>query len=37
MLRRAAPAIGEQRALGLTEWTGGEYFTYEFIDHMQPS
>jgi 5-methyltetrahydropteroyltriglutamate--homocysteine methyltransferase len=36
VLRRAAStAIAEQRALGLTEWTGGEYFTYEFIEHMQ--
>lgn len=33
--RAAATAIGEQRGLGLTEWTGGEYFTYEFIEHMQ--
>ena len=31
----AATAIAEQRELGLTEWTGGEYFTYEFIEHMQ--
>jgi 5-methyltetrahydropteroyltriglutamate--homocysteine methyltransferase len=36
VLRRAATqAIDEQRSLGLTEWTGGEYFTYEFIEHMQ--
>ena len=31
----AAAAIDEQRALGLDEWTGGEYFTDNFIDHMQ--
>jgi methionine synthase II (cobalamin-independent) len=31
----AAAAIAEQRALGLTEWTGGEYFTDEFLNHMQ--
>ncbi len=36
LLRRAAAAaIDEQRALGLDEWTGGEYFTDNFIDHMQ--
>ena len=36
VLRTAAQsAIDEQRELGLTEWTGGEYFTYEFIEHMQ--
>ena len=33
--RAAAGAIDEQRALGLDEWTGGEYFTDNFIDHMQ--
>jgi methionine synthase II (cobalamin-independent) len=33
--RAAAAAIDEQRALGLHEWTGGEYFTDNFIDHMQ--
>jgi methionine synthase II (cobalamin-independent) len=33
--RAAAAAIEEQRALGLDEWTGGEYFTDNFIDHMQ--
>jgi methionine synthase II (cobalamin-independent) len=31
----AAAAIAEQRGLGLDEWTGGEYFTDNFIDHMQ--
>jgi methionine synthase II (cobalamin-independent) len=31
----ASTAIAEQRELGLTEWTGGEYFTYEFIEHLQ--
>lgn len=31
----ASRAIAEQRELGLTEWTGGEYFTYEFIEHLQ--
>jgi 5-methyltetrahydropteroyltriglutamate--homocysteine methyltransferase len=31
----AAAAIREQRELGLDEWTGGEYFTDNFIDHMQ--
>jgi 5-methyltetrahydropteroyltriglutamate--homocysteine methyltransferase len=36
VLRRAATeGIRQQRELGLTEWTGGEYFTYEFIEHMQ--
>ena len=35
LLRAAEKAVAEQRALGLTEWTGGEYFTYEFIEHMQ--
>ena len=36
LLRRAAAAaIAEQRDLGLVEWTGGEYFTDNFIDHMQ--
>jgi len=35
VLRKAAQtAIDEQRELGLTEWTGGEYFTYEFIEHL---
>jgi methionine synthase II (cobalamin-independent) len=33
--RAARAAIGEQRELGLDEWTGGEYFTDNFIDHMQ--
>jgi 5-methyltetrahydropteroyltriglutamate--homocysteine methyltransferase len=33
--RSAAAAIDEQRDLGLYEWTGGEYFTDNFIDHMQ--
>jgi len=33
--RAAEQAISEQRALGLTEWTGGELFTYEFIEHLQ--
>ncbi len=36
LLRRAASAaIAEQQELGLDEWTGGEYFTDNFIDHMQ--
>jgi methionine synthase II (cobalamin-independent) len=36
LLKRAAVlAIEEQRGLGLTEWTGGEHFAYEFIDHLQ--
>ena len=30
--RCAATAIREQRELGLGEWTGGEYFTYNFGD-----
>lgn len=35
VLKRAATrAIAEQRALGLTEWTGGEYYTDNFIMHM---
>ena len=33
--RAATQAIEEQRDLGLTEWTGGELFTYEFIEHIQ--
>jgi 5-methyltetrahydropteroyltriglutamate--homocysteine methyltransferase len=33
--RAAGAAIAEQRELGLEEWTGGEYFTDNFIDHMQ--
>jgi methionine synthase II (cobalamin-independent) len=32
--RAAAKAIGEQRDLGLDEWTGGEYQTDNFILHM---
>jgi methionine synthase II (cobalamin-independent) len=31
----AQQAIQQQIALGLTEWTGGEYFTDEFLNHMQ--
>lgn len=31
----ASAAIAEQRELGLDVWTGGEYFTDNFIDHMQ--
>ena len=35
VLKRAATrAIAEQRSLGLTEWTGGEYYTDNFIMHM---
>lgn len=35
VLRRAATiAIDQQRGLGLTEWTGGEYFAFEFLDHL---
>jgi methionine synthase II (cobalamin-independent) len=30
----ASAAIAEQRALGLDEWSGGEYFTHNFIYHM---
>jgi methionine synthase II (cobalamin-independent) len=33
--RAASAAIAEQQELGLDEWTGGEYFTDNFIDHMQ--
>jgi methionine synthase II (cobalamin-independent) len=33
--RAATAAIAEQRNLGLDEWTGGEYYTDNFIDHMQ--
>jgi 5-methyltetrahydropteroyltriglutamate--homocysteine methyltransferase len=33
--RCAADAIAQQRALGLDEWTGGEYFTYNFVNHIQ--
>ena len=32
--RAAAKAIQEQRDLGLDEWTGGEYFTDNFVMHM---
>ena len=32
--RAAAKAIQEQRDLGLDEWTGGEYFTFDFVMHM---
>jgi 5-methyltetrahydropteroyltriglutamate--homocysteine methyltransferase len=32
--RAATAAIAEQRALGLDEWTGGEYFTSNFIFHI---
>jgi len=35
LARAAAAAIAQQRDLGLDEWTGGEYFTDNFIDHMQ--
>jgi 5-methyltetrahydropteroyltriglutamate--homocysteine methyltransferase len=30
----AARAISEQRDLGLDQWTGGEYFTHNFIYHL---
>jgi methionine synthase II (cobalamin-independent) len=33
--RCAAAAIAQQRELGLDEWTGGEYFTYNFVNHLQ--
>lgn len=33
--RAAARAIQEQRNLGLSEWTGGEYFTEVFINHLK--
>ncbi len=33
--RCAATAIREQRELGLDEWTGGEYFTFNFVNHIQ--
>ena len=32
--RAATTAIREQRELGLDEWTGGEYFTQDFILHV---
>src|SRR5262245_28938041 len=32
--RVASKAIAEQRALGLDEWSGGEYHTDNFILHM---
>ncbi len=32
--RAAAKAIQEQRDLGLDEWTGGEYHTDNFIEHL---
>ena len=31
----ASRAIAEQRELGFDEWTGGEYFADNFLDHMQ--
>ena len=31
----AAAAIEQQRRLGLDEWTGGEYFTDNFVNHIQ--
>jgi methionine synthase II (cobalamin-independent) len=35
VLKRAATtAIKEQRDLGLDEWTGGEYFTHDFVTHL---
>ncbi len=35
LLKRAAgDAILEQRQLGLSEWTGGEYQTSAFVDHL---
>ena len=33
--RCAAAAIAQQRELGLDEWTGGEYFTDNFVNHIQ--
>jgi methionine synthase II (cobalamin-independent) len=33
--RAASKAIREQRALGLDEWTGGEYQSEDFIRHLQ--
>jgi 5-methyltetrahydropteroyltriglutamate--homocysteine methyltransferase len=30
----AERGIAEQRDIGIDEWTGGEYFTYNFIFHM---
>ena len=33
--RCAAAAITQQRELGLDEWTGGEYFTDNFVNHLQ--
>src|SRR2546422_591619 len=35
LFESAGAAVAEQQALGLTEWTGGEYFTDEFLNHMQ--
>jgi methionine synthase II (cobalamin-independent) len=35
--RVASKAIAEQRTLDLDEWSGGEYFTDEFILHMYKS
>jgi methionine synthase II (cobalamin-independent) len=32
--RAASKAIKEQRDLGLDEWTGGEYHTDNFIEHL---
>ncbi len=34
LTRAAAKAIKEQQDLGLDEWSGGEYFTDDFILHM---
>jgi methionine synthase II (cobalamin-independent) len=35
LTQAAAAAIEQQRQLGLDEWTGGEYFTDNFVNHIQ--
>ncbi|MGH2849549.1 MAG: hypothetical protein ACRDLP_02935 [Solirubrobacteraceae bacterium] len=35
LTQSACAAIDEQRQLGLDEWTGGEYFTDNFVNHIQ--
>ena len=35
LAQSAAAAIDQQRRLGLDEWTGGEYFTDNFVNHIQ--
>jgi methionine synthase II (cobalamin-independent) len=34
LARAATRALAKQKSLGLTEWTGGEYYADDFIMHM---